>query len=478
MLPSLTLRDRSDCNADYEQLVRTQSYVEFQNALLAPNADDYVRQLLQESSCHDAPAALLQGQLAVVTGVSSCGSTAAAAAENGSVGFCIAQELALQCGMHVILLGKSATSLERCVTQLRAEAVRRKNTSLSSNTAAAETTTSSSSDVVLPKLYTCPYRPSSLQSVQDAADFCESVARTHHDQRLAILVNASTVGCDQARLTENDMEYNVGCNWIAAHYLTRRLLPLLLRQADVAAAVSGTTSSSIFYRPRVILTSSIGHVLGRKFNPSRFIQCPAEGGAPPGYLVWNPEAGTLTNTEAEQQASCQSMPWTGRLWRVISNGSISSSHSATAGLVQDEPDWQRVGTQVGRSKMAVLADAMHMAKLYPQLCITSHHPGLCTPPNNRNRNNDSESKRLHRLTPSQAARAALRAALDPEFNTFNKGYGYYLHCDGQPWHPFYPTARNRTNGEPIDWEDYCAAVFQAAEVVLVDLGFPPSVYGT
>ena len=84
--------------------------------------------------------------------------------------------------------------------------------------------------------------------------------------------------------------------------------------------------------------------------------------------------------------------------------------------------------------------------------------------------------RLHRLTPSQAALAALRAALDPAFNhstNDDPAPGTYLHCDGQPWHPYYPTARNRTTGEAIDWQGYCAAVFQAAEIVLEDLGFPP-----
>ena len=403
-----TMRDKEACYRDYEQLVRTQSYVDFQNALLAPNADTYVRRLIQQS-----PQARedIEGKLAVVTGV-SC----------GSVGFHVAQELALQCDMHVILLGKSATNLERCVMDLEKEARQRK--------------------LPDPKVYTHKYKLASLQSVKEAADSCKTIAaKCEYSNHIAVLVNAAAVGSNEARLTEEDIEYNTGCNFVATHCLTQMLVPLLL----------GTATET--YKPRVVLTSSIGHVFGRKFNPSRLVKNPEEGGAPEGYIVWNERIGSIEEYQPPEKP-------TERLWRMIRNEP------------PPDPDWQRVGTQVGRSKMAILANAVHMARIYPQLCITSHHPGSIKGGPNAIGDFSNLLENMHRYSPSQGARAALRAAIDPDFNAAPElNGGIYLHCDGNPWHPFQPEARNPTTGERIDWETYCAACFQAAENLLEDLGF-------
>jgi len=431
----LQLRDREACYRDYEKLVQKQSYVDFQNALLAPTADVYVSELLRTSSGVED---VVRGKLALVTGVSL-----------DSVGFYVAQELALQCGMHVVLLGKSAASLERCVTAMQEEAHRRQPTDPK------------------PVLYTSKFKLSSLDSVHKAANACHAIAsKAQYDHQISILVNAAVVGTDQARLTEDEIEYNTGCNFVATHFLTRLLLQLLLRAA------------TDHYKPRVVLTSSIGHVLGRKFNPSRLVKCPQEGGAPEGYIVWNEEKGILEDCESQSAAEKP----TESLWRILTTRSLDPPSPL-------EPDWQRVGTQVGRSKLAVLADAVHMARLYPQFCITSHHPGCITTStsnnttnsnsinesnNNNNNNNrllsESDDGMHHRFSPSQAACAALRAALDPVFNgNDSSSSGLYLHCDGTPWHPFLPEAKNKITGESLDWETYCAACYQAAENVLHDL---------
>lgn len=569
-----TVRDKESCYKDYQLVQETAKYYSsLQNVWTAMHAEAYVSQLLLEAP--RATMSVVAHQLAVVTGVTM-----------NSVGYHVAQELALQAGMHVVLMARSEGQLRRCAAEIRAEAMQRglvdKN------------------GIAIPiTLYGCKFHLASLESVKQAAEYVTSLA--HHEQyqgKLHILVNHASVGSPHAKLTMDKMEYNTACNFVAAHYFTQLLIPLLQKAAR--------GSEFPVYKPRVIFTASMGHALGTNFHPHRLVQHPKEGGAPPGYIIVvdenticeyepppiepdnepiedqqqvqdddnnnsstsspiaahdaavamsrpissmstmasslfqtaktaiakqtsNTSAAPATATRAavvatsgtpvgrskmkdenttireckyepppslslvvepvdndddgkeqvqdddissssssnvspiaahDAAAAAAAMPMailstmTNRLYQMTKDAIATHESNAAAAAATKAAIATGAGTQVGRSKMALVADAVYFAHLYPEINFTSHHPGaifLNTTATSSSSSPVSVISEIFnqgimcmvRLSPSQGARAALRAALDPDFNQndfFDLQHGAYLHADGNPWTYMSPSA--------------------------------------
>jgi NAD(P)-dependent dehydrogenase (short-subunit alcohol dehydrogenase family) len=425
-------KDKESCWKEYDVLAKQQQQsLSTRDAFAAPTAAAYVESLLAE-----APEVVtrLQGKLAIVTGVAL-----------DSVAYFIAQELAM-IGMHVVVCGKSIGSLKKSIARMRAA--------------------STEKELIF---YKTKYNLASMDSVQVAAEYCTCIANTKggFNGQVHVLVNQASVGTDQAKLTADGVEYNTGCNFVATHYFTKLLLPLLTNAA--------TYSAEYEYKPRVVMAAGMSHALGRKFQPDRLAEHPKEGGAPEGYIVaqadgsirkYEPACEEETALDDESGATATTTAGMAKYWNdfLLSNSIIKSTSDSTATTpTTTVVDLAKVGTQVGRSKMAIVADVQHMARLYPALNITSHHPGsmaaLCQT------YSIQYLKSFFRLSPSQGARAALRAALDPAFDTEpDLQGGAYLHSDGNPWTPMEPNVRNcHENGAWYSSEDYAAACYQAAE---------------
>lgn len=328
----------------------------------------------------------------------------------GQVGHHIALELAVQAEMHVLMMGKSEKGLRSVADAILEEASKR--------------------GTKRPKLFIQRCYISSLESAQTAAHQCQRLAHSKYDGKLHVCVHHASVGSAEAKLTADGFEYNTGCNFLTTHYMTKQWIPLLLHAATPT------------YKPRVVCMSSIGHCLGHNFVPQRLLRFPKEGGAPIGYIVTAVDDERISSSSSEAAGS---------------NFTTSEKLAAAS----------TVGTQVGRSKMAVIADVMHWAKVYPQLNFISYHTGSIA-----TRNGGMPGLGplyqikmfVSQFTPSQAARSALRAALDPDFN--NSMRGAYLHADGNPWTPMSPSTIDPKTKRPYTMESFAEACYNAAEEVL------------
>jgi NAD(P)-dependent dehydrogenase (short-subunit alcohol dehydrogenase family) len=313
--------------------------------------------------------------MCVVTGVSSIHSPA----------FVVAQELALTAGMHVILVGRA--NLATCQQTIRQQAKTRQ---------------------IPVKLFAAPkMHLASLDSIRQAADYIIHLAHLKYQGRCQLVVNMAHVGTNEPRLTQDGLEYNTGCNLVGTQYFTKLLLPLVSRAAP---------------HGRIIHASSMGHCLGTNFNPQRFVDHPAEGGAPPGFLQQTIRQHDLaTNLLVSDE--------------VLQINQVEASYT----VEQRRQAVQKQGTQVGRSKMALMATTHYMSRLYPDISFFTFH--LIPPPSRsswfpRNSNNSHHD--------CLAAMPALRAALDDELcpNLYNPPQCYYLHGDGSIWTPMEPAQDN------------------------------------
>ena len=236
---STTTRPAEDCEKSYKFVQTYQLPFGIQNAWKQPTAKSYVEQLISE-----APSVKndLGGKLAVVTGVTI-----------GGAGYHAAEELALQVGMHVVLLGRTEAKLQAAIDSIKAEANKRKID-------------------IEPTLFRAKYDLDDLASAETAAEYDTKLVKDKYDGKLHVLLNNAGVVSAQPRLTKDGIEANVGRNFITVHYLTELLLPVLK-----AAATSG-------HKPRIVDVASISHIFGADFDPARFVDHPKQGGAPPGHV--------------------------------------------------------------------------------------------------------------------------------------------------------------------------------------------------
>jgi NAD(P)-dependent dehydrogenase (short-subunit alcohol dehydrogenase family) len=239
----------------------------------------------------------------------------------------------------------------------------------------------------------------SLESVSQAARDIGRICHKFYKGQLHVLVNLGDQVLETHSVTENGVDANIGQNFLAPRLLAERLLPVL------RAAATST------YKPRLVQQGSVGHCMGGDFDPSRLRKLPREGGAPMGTVVWNDD----------------SQDW---------------EYTSGTGYTGLEMYY--------RSKMALMADTFALAKEEPMLAVVSVDTGILSYAES------SQSFRLVGLSHSQAARSALRAALDPDFNTL--GTMHYLHCDGNPWVMAEPTL-----AEPYGLDEYAEMVGSMAE---------------
>lgn len=289
---SVRTRSAEDCDHDYHTLRRTGRYLHAQNAWLAPSAQTYVRGLLQQKP-HVRD--IVRGRLAVITGVTI----------NGT-GFYMAQELVLRAGMHVVLLGKSETNVRNCQSILEATLP---------------------TDANAPRVFSHKHVLSSLQSSRESAEYIAQLANQNYGGKLYVLINNAGTGANRARLTDDAIEYNTGCNFIGTHYFTRLLLPLLHNAATPT------------YKPRVTNLTSMGHAMGWNFNPERLVEFPKEGDAPEGYITERRD-GTIAETLVVPPRT-----WTGTIVAALTTGVVSPKTKRDKlrqrqGHMWDVPRWR------------------------------------------------------------------------------------------------------------------------------------------
>ena len=397
-------RPLEDCLKDYERVRETSQYPPSPTAWRwNPLGNDYeTEQACQQYLATRQSLERRVGKLCVVTGVSSTQSPA----------FCVAQELALTAGMHVVLAGRA--NLNTCQQAIEAQAKARQ---------------------IRIKVYTTKFHLASLQSIRQAADFVTHLAQSQYHNQCQILLNMAHVGTSQAKLTDDGLEYNTGSNFVGTQYFTKLLLHLLKE-----------TPYS-----RVVHTNSMGHCLGDNFSPARLVAYPAEGGAPPGFL---------------QQATREHHVHTSLLTpdETIEINQVEVSYTTEQ---HRQAVYQR-GTQVGRSKMALMAATYHMSRLYPQILFFNFH---LLPQTRKSWWGGGGNEQL-------AALPALRAALDDGFDDKREscadpssGFCYYLHTDGNPWTPMAP-AQDHAFGKAC--YEACESVLR--QLVTADtntLPFPP-----
>ena len=404
-----TTTDKAVCEETFDLLRKNRSVGggSLSSALTSPNAKKYVERLLREvplslpavhNEAIDSDGHIqLRRRLAVISGVYV-----------GSPGYYVAEELAVAADMDVVLVGKSPEKLQEAFLAINQEAKKRTRSISSSIGSGRKNTTNA-----MPKLYQVQMNANSLRSVATAAEEIEQICAGHYHGQLHVSVNLADEVHKAYSTTEEGVEVNVGWNYLAPRLLVDLLLPVLR-----AAATPD-------YKPRIVQEASLGHCLGSDFNPCRLRKFPKEGGAPNGTIVRN---------EATQALEY-------------------SKESGTAGL-----------DMYYRSKMALMADTLALAKEEPMLAVVSCDPGMLTyaaapkspqsdaalsssatasplsPRRSLLSRTDSSGLGLgdlFHLGPSQGARSALRAALDPDFNTTNTMH--YLHYDGNPWAMAEPT---------------------------------------
>lgn len=272
----------------------------------------------------------------------------------------------------------------------------------------------------VPTLYETKYDLNSLKSAKSAADFAIKLAKEKYDGKLTVLVNNAGAACANAGLTEEGVETNTGRNHLCPFYLTELLIPILK-----AAATKD-------YKPRVVDVASMGHALGTDFEPKRLLDFPKQGGAPEGLITETEDSIKYTNP-------------------TMLDGTFMYC----------------------RGKMGVVASSIHLQKLHPELNFTTQHPGsICS--NFGNELGISAKVYYYgfyifQYSPSQGAATALRAALDPDFNSQSDLQGAYLHADGNPWTPHPPKAKNSATGEVYTMADYAKDSYECTEKLIAKL---------
>lgn len=367
--------DEEAAKKQYEFASKSLLYFWCQNSMTAPLAKAYVDQLFTEAP--DAQA-VVQDKLAVVTGVTV-----------GGVGYYLVEELALNAGMAVVMMGRNPSNLEETERAIQEEAKKH--------------------DLPMPKLYHVHYDLDDLNSAVTAAEDTIKIANEHHDGKLHILINNAGVNVPGYKLTKQGVEANAGRNFLTPLCLSERLMSVL------KAAATDT------YKPRCVFVSSLGYSMTLDLDPDLLLKKPEGGGSPEGFLKF------------DKNGKC-------------TNGMVETS------------------TLYGRAKLANVAAAHHLATREPSISFTSLSPGSIV-------SNFGKEMGLmgaiyyygfypFQFSASQGARAALRAALDPDFNSVETLQGAYLHCDGNPWPKADLKINDPDSKKPYEWDTYSKKVVE------------------
>lgn len=249
-----------------------------------------------------------------------------------------------------------------------------------------------------PKLYHAKYDLDDLATAVSAGEDATKIAKESYGGKLHILVNNAGAGVMTYALTKQNIEANVGRNFLAPHLLTEKVLPVLKAAATPA------------YKPRCVFVASVVYALSTDYDPKLCLDNPKEGGAPAGSLKLDEKG--------------------------------NSKASLTDYMLM-----------YGRAKMGDVASAHYMAKKEPSISFTSLHPGSIM--SNSLGFLGQVSYFLtspFQYSASQGAVAALRAALDPAFNTVDALQGAYLHCDGNPWAKEKLILEDPETQKPYEWD--------------------------
>lgn len=316
----------------------------------------------------------------------------------GGAGYHMAEELALSAGMSVIIMGRNTTKLEKAEASITEEAKKR--------------------GLEAPKLYHAKYDLFDLETAVSGSEEVSKIAKESYGGKLHVLINNAGLSVVEYKLTKQGVEGNTGCNFLAPHLLTEKLLPLMKSAATPT------------YKPRCVMVASLGHCLTLDYDPKLCLEKPEEGGAPEGALKFDGDG-----------------KFAGELTDLVLN--------------------------YGRSKLADVAAACHLAVKEPSINFTSLHPGsICS--------NFGNSLGLvgmiyyygfylFQFSPSQGARAALRAALDPDFDTVPALQGVYLHADGNPWPMDDLRIDDPDTGKPYEWDKYSEQVVALADELIAKI---------
>ena len=398
------------CNRQYWLTKNTQLYWTLQNTLTYPTASAYTERLLKEIPSPQVIKEPLEGQLAVITNIAKDGSS-----------YFVAEELGLTMGMDICLVGKNLKKLKQ-VELVLLDARRKRLAQLqetltvvgkqegNNNNNNNKKTKVDTSSIRLPKIHKIHMDSASLASVVQAAQDIQALVEENYNGKLPILIQNPSGVTVAYETTENGVEINVARNFVAPHVLTEKLLPCMQKAATES------------YKPRLILVSSVGHSQGTDFDPDRFLTMPDEGGAPEGTFQ--------EQAEEEQERT-------------------ADNNNTTKRYVENELDGPVI--MYYRSRMALMANAVALAQENPWLAPISVYPGSVVTTSHSKTRNLGIAEMIYQtgfsmfqLDPTQAARASLRAALDPDFNpggALSDG-SYYLHCDGNPWTMADPNIEN------------------------------------
>ena len=270
-----------------------------------------------------------------------------------------------------------------------------------------------------PKLFHVNFDLDDLTTAVKAAEEATKIAKDSYNGQLHVLVNNAGAAVADYRTTKQGVEANVGRNFLAPHLLSERLLPLL------------RAASTDKYKARCVFVASLGYCMALDFDSNALIEKPEYGGAPDGFLKFDEATGKCTN------------------------------------------DVVSMTLMYSRGKQGDVASALHMSKLYPEVNFTSHNPGSIVSNFGSNLGIFGTiyyyGFYLFQYSVSQGACTALRAALDPDFNTVPELQGAYLHCDMNPWPLDDLKIDDPDTGKPYEWNKYAEKVYKDTNTIIEKL---------
>ena len=266
-----------------------------------------------------------------------------------------------------------------------------------------------------PTLHSVIFDLNDLTTAVTAASEAMKIAKASFDSKLHVLVNNAGASVPEYKLTKQGVEANVGMNFLAPHLLTEKLIPALK---------AATTPS---YKPRCVIVASLAHATSPDYDPALCLENPKDAG---GHFKFDDDG-------------------------------------KFAGSMLD------LGFQYGCAKLADIASCHFLAKQEPSINFSCLHPGSIA----SNFGNSLgfigtiyyRGFYLFQYSPSQGAATALRASLDPAFNTAESLQGAYLHADGNPWPKAALTINDPDTEKPYEGDKYSEKVVTLGNELIAKL---------